>query len=469
MISKFKLKLILGYTGLLFAIIIAILAIISSILSFQLRQEIDHNLDEKAELIESWLKSEGEPPACDKDFLWSIFKNRRIDLFDVINITDRADDKYLLVIKCGNNIMYLTEKYENMRAELHSLNPPDMKIETRVFKNTPFSFVSINKEGFSMYIAYELSTISMLRQKIIRIFFASFPFVVLISVVFVYLFTQKLMRTINVITSTTASITSRNLNERIPVPSGQDEVTNLIITINAMIDRLEKSFIMIRQFSQDAAHELRTPLTIIRGEIENLMMQKRLSKTNALCFESILEEIHYLSSIVNKLLLLHSLDTNEEKYSFTSVDLVNIVNDLVDDAKLLATRKKITVVYEHQGRLKVRGNEELIGQMIWNLIDNAVKYTPEKGRIMIALKDTDTGIKVSVSDNGIGIPEQEISKIFTRFYRVEQSHSREISGSGLGLAISKWVAELHKGEITVTSTPGKGSEFTVRLPAEKGI
>jgi len=381
MISKFKIKIILGYTGLLFAIIIAILAIISSILSFQLRQEIDHNLDEKAMLVASWLKSDGQPPECDKDFLWSIFRSRRIDLFDITNITDRADDKYMLVIRCESNILYLTEKYEDMRAELNSLNLENMKIETRVLKNIPFSFVSITKPGFSVHIAYELSTITMLKQKIIRIFFASFPFVVLISVIFVYLFTQRFMKTVEVITSTTASITSRNLNERIPVPAGKDEVTNLIVTINAMIDRLEKSFTMIRQFSQDAAHELRTPLTIIRGEMENLMMQKRLSKANAMSFESVLEEIHYLSSIVNKLLLLHSLDINEDKYSFTAVDLSMIVNDLTDDAKLLANKKNIKVGYEHTGQLTIRGNEDLLGQMISNLIDNAVKYTHDNCRI----------------------------------------------------------------------------------------
>jgi signal transduction histidine kinase len=138
-----------------------------------------------------------------------------------------------------------------------------------------------------------------------------------------------------------------------------------------------------------------------------------------------------------------------------------IVNDLTDDAKLLANKKNIKVGYEHTGQLTIRGNEDLLGQMIWNLIDNAVKYTQDNGRIMISLRGTDKSVEVSVRDNGIGIPQEEIAKIFTRFYRVEQSHSREIAGSGLGLAISKWVAELHKGEIKVTCTPGKGSEFII--------
>ena len=466
MISKFKLKLILGYTGLLFVIIIAILAIISSILSFQLRQEIDNNLEGKAKVIESWLRDDVEKPACDKDFFRTIFGNRRIDLFDIINITDRADDKYLLVMSCDNDILYLTEKYENLRAELFSLSPGNMKIQTLNLKDLPFSFIAINKEGFSIYIGYELSTITMLKQRIIRMFLTSFPFVVLVSIIFVYLFTQKLMRTVNVITRTTARITSKNLNERIPIPSGKDEITNLIVTINAMIDRLEKSFIMIRQFSQDAAHELRTPLTIIRGEIENLMMQKKLSRNNALSFESMLEEIHYLSSIVNKLLLLHSLDTNEDKFSFSLVDLSHIVSDMVDDARLLANKKNITVDFEQEGNVVLNGNEDLLGQMIWNLVDNAVKYTPNDGRISLTVSGTEKSVRVSVKDNGVGIPVDELSKIFTRFYRVEQSHSREIGGSGLGLAISKWIAELHKGEIKVTSTLGKGSEFIVNLPCQ---
>jgi signal transduction histidine kinase len=465
MISRFKFKIILGYTGLLFAIIIAILTIISSLLSFQLRQEIDHNLEEKARVVESWIRDDGVVPECGRDFFKTIFENKRIDFFDVINITDRADDKYLLAIGCSENIFYVTEKYINLRTEIDSLAPENMKIETVKLNGLPFSLIALNKPGYSIYIGYELSTITMLRQRIIKIFLTTFPFVVLISIIFVYLFTQKFMSTVDVITATTAGITSKNLTERIPVPPGKDEITNLIVTINAMIDRLEKSFIMIRQFSQDAAHELRTPLTIIRGEIENMMMQKKLSRNNALSFESVLEEIHYLSSIVNKLLLLHSLDTNEDKFSFRRVDISGIVTDMADDARLLAIKKNIAVNFKCDKQLIINGNEDLLGQMIWNLIDNAVKYTGKNGEISINMSASDGKVMVSVKDNGPGIPEDELPKIFTRFYRVEQSHSREIAGSGLGLAISKWVAELHSGEIKVASTPGEGSEFTIILPA----
>lgn len=464
MISKYKTKIILGYTGLLFFIIVAILGMAYSILSFQLRQEIDHNLKDKIKRMDTWIVDTVVSPSCDREFYRTIMLNRRIGLNDLLNITDRADDKYLLFIRCSDEIMYISRKYEALGEELYELDLKSRKIETLDLAGTHFSLSTINNTGYSVSLGYELSTIKALQKKIIRLFFTSFPFVVLASVLFVYFVTQRLMRIVDTITETTARITSKNLNERIPIPAGKDEITNLIVTINAMIDRLEKSFIMIQQFSQDAAHELRTPMTIIRGEIENMMLQKKLTKNNAKSLESVLEEIHYLSSIVNKLLLLHSLDTDEEKFSFKALNLSDIIDDLLEDVLILALKKDIEVHADGERDIMINGNEELISQMIWNILDNAVKYTNAKGNIRITVAKSGSVASIKFIDTGIGIPPDSLPKIFTRFYRVEQSHSREIVGSGLGLAISKWIAVLHKGDIKVSSQVNEGSVFTVYLP-----
>ena len=112
----------------------------------------------------------------------------------------------------------------------------------------------------------------------------------------------------------------------------------------------------------------------------------------------------------------------------------------------------------------ISGNEELLGQMIWNILDNAIKYTPADGKVKVLIKKSYTRAEIVIADTGIGIPAESLTSIFTRFYRVEQSHSREIAGSGLGLAISKWITELHKGKIIVNSQIDKGSEFVVMLP-----
>jgi len=468
MISKYKLKIIISYTGLLFAIIVTILGLVYSILGFQLKQEIDQNLQDKSRRIESWLDDPERPIDCDKEFFRRIFSSRRVDLSDIIEQTEKADDKYVLILSCSSEIMYISEKYEYLNEHIDDIKKQCLNETTLALNGTAFSFVPIHKNGYSLYIGYELSTIKAVQKKIVRIFLASFPFVVIASIIFVFLVTQRLMRVIHTITQTTAGITSKNLSERIPMPAGKDEITNLIATINAMIDRLEKSFILIRQFSQDAAHELRTPLTIIRGEIEN-MMTKKLSKDNAKSLDSILEEIHYLSSIVNKLLLLHSLDTGENKHHFNLIDITHILEYLKEDAIILAKRKDIDLKLEMEEGLYIKGNEELINQMIWNIMDNAIKYTPANGEVKIHAKLLNNNVNIKISDTGIGIPESEINKIFTRFYRVEQSHSREIGGSGLGLSISKWIAELHKGNITAESIVNKGSDFTIIMPAETNI
>ncbi len=464
MVSKYKVKIILGYTGLLFVIIIAILGLLSIILSYQIREEIDSNLKEKVKKIDSWLGEERHPPPCNREFFRSIIADRRVSIYDILNITEMADDKYLLFIRCNDETMFISGKYENLEEDMFGLKVGEYKIETVVLGGTRFSVSAIHNTGYSIYIAYELSTIKALQERIMRLFLFSFPFLILASILFVFLFTQRLMRTVRTVTETTAGITSRSMNERIPIPSGKDEITNLIMTINAMIDRLEKSFIMIRQFSQDAAHELRTPLTIIRGEIESVMTQGKITKSIFDSLESILEEIHYLSSIVNKLLLLHSMDTDEKKYHFVPLNLKEIIRDLVEDARILSAQKDIEINMESLSDLKINGDEELISQMIWNILDNAVKYTDPGGMIGIRTEKSDSNILIVIKDTGIGIPHDSISKIFTRFYRVEQSHSREVTGSGLGLAISKWIAVLHNGDILVNSKLNEGSEFTIVLP-----
>ncbi len=462
--SRYKLKIILWFTGLLTIVLIAVSVSLYTLLGYQLRHETDKNIRDKIEKINRILRTSEEPPPCDRRFFGDIIAEERNSFWDIREYTDIVDDKFILAIYCGNNLMYLSEKYKQAKTSMHHFEIKYNHTSTELLANIPFSMASIEKTGYTIYVGYELSTIRSVQKRILEVMLFIFPFGVILTIVCGYFVTQRSLKDIGTITHTTSSITSRSLSERIPIPSGKDEITQLILTLNSMIDRLEKSFIMVQQFSHDAAHEIRTPLTVIRGEIEELLKDEQCPEDISNTMESILEEIEYLSSIADKLLLIHSLDTGEIEYHFTDVNLDKIIAEIYEDACVLSTEKQLTIELEKNDPVVIKGNEELLVRLLWNLIDNAIKYTLPSGKVTLSLLEKGSTAIVRVKDTGIGIPKKEIPKIFDRFYRVDKSRSRELGGSGLGLAICKWIVELHHGEIHVKSRANHGTQFEVVLP-----
>ncbi len=271
------------------------------------------------------------------------------------------------------------------------------------------------------------------------------------------------MKVIRRINETANKITSSNLSERIKAPKGKDEISSLITILNSMITRLEKSFVQAKQFSQDAAHEIRTPLTIIHGEIEELIEKETAGDNTVRSLENILEEIQYLSSISERLLLIHTMDTGKIKYSFEVVGLSELMKEIYQDAVIISSDRNIKIKLNIIDDIELNCNKEFITRLLWNIIDNAIKYNKPEGSVSFEVYKNNSDVCFAVRDSGIGIPAEEIPKIFNRFYRVGKSRSQEMGGSGLGLAICKWIATLHNGVITVESELHKGSAFTITL------
>ncbi len=469
MISRYKQKIILWYTGLLAAILIAVFGFMYSYLGLQLHQDIDRNLRQKVEWIDQLLVNPEEPPDCSATsrlFLRQIIRRGRYnyDFYDIKEMTDVVDDKYILFVYCGDKLMYLSKKYYGLQIPVRRFEIPENTIGTFHLKDITFSMASISKNGYTLYVGYELSIIRAVKKQILNIFLLVFPFGVGLSILCGYFVTQRSLKVIHNITKTAARISSRNLSERMEAPKEMDEIANLIRTLNSMIDRLEQSFTMVQQFSHDAAHEIRTPLTVIRGEIEELLKDEGCPENISGTLESILEEIQYLSSITDKLLLIHTLDTGRIEYHFTEINLEHIVQEVYEDAQVLSQEKKLDIRLKQTIPSYVRGNEELLIRLMWNVADNAIKYTPAGGRVTMSLEKSGDNAVITVEDTGLGIPVDDIPKIFNRFYRVAKSRSRELGGSGLGLAICKWIVELHGGFIRVHSEVKKGSRFIIRLP-----
>ncbi|MCP5106346.1 MAG: HAMP domain-containing protein [bacterium] len=290
------------------------------------------------------------------------------------------------------------------------------------------------------------------------------PIVLLLSFFGGYFLVHKTLSPVRSVVSSAKKITCEDLSHRIPAIGSRDEIGELVDTFNDMIARLDESFRQTKQFSSDASHEFKSPLTIIKGEVDLALRKKRFKKDYIKTLESISEEVESLQQIMDNLLFLGSTEAEGERIPFRKLSLDKVVLDVFEGIRKITGEKNTRFVLKKIDTIDMEGEITLLKRVIFNLFENAVKYTGDGGKVEILLeKQTGTAV-FSITDTGIGIPADEIPCIFGRFYRVDKSRSQRMGSAGLGLSIVKQGILLHNGEIDVVSTPGKGSTFTVRLP-----
>jgi len=261
-------------------------------------------------------------------------------------------------------------------------------------------------------------------------------------------------------------ITSRNLNERMPLIDTGDELEQLAGSLNRMMARLEESFHHVHRFSADVSHEIRTPLAILRAELEGLLQETELKPESRNSAGSALEEAERLSRIAEQLLEMTRLETGEMLSAFTRFDLAEMTRTTVEQMRLLADEKQIGLRFEGTPPIHVLADPVRVRQVVVNLVDNAIKYTSAGGAISVSSVRSDATAILEVTDTGIGIPTEAIPHVFERFYRVDGARSRQLGGTGLGLAIVKSICTAFGGTVTVQSTMGSGTTFRVELPLE---
>ena len=282
-----------------------------------------------------------------------------------------------------------------------------------------------------------------------------------------YLLMRNALRPMDEIATTAERITSRNLNKRLPVIPSGDEVERLSISLNRMMERLEDAFHHINRFSADAAHEIRTPLAIIRGELENALQLPEISVELRETIGSALEEAERLSRIVEQLLEMSRLEAGEILVERTRFDFTEMTRTTVDQMRLLAEEKNLELRFESTKPVEFEGDPLRLKQIVVNLVDNAIKYTPPGGSVSVSTFPQDGRVVLEVADTGIGVPKDATSQIFDRFFRVDKARSRQLGGTGLGLAIVKSICTAYNGSVTVRSAEGRGAIFRVELPLEK--
>ena len=282
-----------------------------------------------------------------------------------------------------------------------------------------------------------------------------------------YLLVRRALMPVEKITGAAERITQHNLSERLPVSQTGDELEQLSVSLNRMIARLDDAFQNSKRFVADASHELRTPLTVIRGELEDLIEDPRLDAEIRDRAASMFEEAVRLSRIVEQLFMLSRLDAGEAQADWARFDLAGLAKTTAEQMSLLAEDKNISIACDANQAVFVEGDSARLKQVVVNLLDNAIKYTPENGAIQLHVRAMNGHAVLEVEDNGVGISPEALPHIFERFYRIDQIRSGDFEGAGLGLSIVKAICSAHGAEIETTSRLSRGSCFRVKFPLSK--
>lgn len=481
--NSIRFKASVLYTSVLCLILVVFSGVLFSITRHILYRDVDDRLRMKATEIVNILKSYEKLKQTETqqqhliNKLLGIEDRARLIVDDLWRSNIRAlslADDYINIINVQGQPIIRSQNFDSAIDELFRRQLP-LTPDVMVFKSLrqssarlraislPFSYD--NRHLLVIQIATPLEAVIRVLTRLLYFIIGSILFILALTSFMGGFFARRILKPVLNVTRIADDISHTDLNLRIPETASDDEMQGLIRSLNAMIGRLETAFAHVNQFSSHVAHELKTPLAIVKGEMELALRETRSAEEYQRVLAVSLEEIDRLVRIVRDLLLLARLDYSPDVFSFETFDLSLFLADIHGQSKILAEPRRIHMTLEAPDTpVMVRGDRTHLRRLFLNLIHNAVKFTPENGRIRVTLTAAKGQAKVMVSDTGKGIPARDMEKVFTPFFHTRPDGPDAEPGSGLGLSIAQAIAKAHKGEITVQSPPGQGATFTVRLP-----
>jgi signal transduction histidine kinase len=295
-------------------------------------------------------------------------------------------------------------------------------------------------------------------------YLVALPLVIFVVVVGARFVAKKALAPVERIARAAGQITAQGLGRRLPEVEEDDELGELTGVLNAMLDRLELSFHQASRFSADASHEIKTPVTVLRAGIEDLLHDQRLSADSHSALAALLEQTSQLSSIVESLLLLSRMDACQFKLDLAKQDVVQILEDCLEDAEIMAGPDGPRIHRDLPAMLMVPVDRRRLTQIMLNLLDNAIKYNVTPGRIETRVSEQGEWCEIVVGNTSSARHEEHPERVFERFFRSE--HSSEIPGTGLGLSLARELAKAHGGSLTLSRSDGVWTEFKLRLPVQ---
>jgi signal transduction histidine kinase len=273
---------------------------------------------------------------------------------------------------------------------------------------------------------------------------------------------------INSVINFSKRFTRRNISDRIETDSDLVEINELYEKFNTLLTEMENSFRTIEDFSSNVSHELRTPITSMKQSIEVELTKERSTEEYIETLIKVLEDVNWINSIINDMLLLTNLSADKEILYYEHVNIKDIIIDICEMMEFLAMENDVNLEYSSLNKISVYCDKNKIKRLLVNLISNAVKYNKKNGNIYVYTYITKNKIAINIKDTGIGIKKENVNKITEKFFREDKARTSKKSGVGLGLAISKHIVELHQGSLIINSVEGEGSLFTILLPINGG-
>jgi heavy metal sensor kinase len=481
MLDSIRTRLTLWYTGVL-ALVIVVLCLVAYFIFWRSAvQRTDTNLAELSESFLVTLRAELEDQTGPDIF--------RAAAQVAINEHDFRDTIYAIADQTGKVILSSQETpsdnipTKSARKQVLSSASFQSFLSASTRSDRLFGHIAVTEAGYRGYArrfsargkSYTLIILQSLHPQKEMIEEAGSLFAWLIPVAILmasgggYFLARKSLAPVVAMSSQAGRIGAANLHERLEVQNEKDELGHLARSFNRLLDRLSESFERQRRFMADASHELRTPVAILRGEAEvALSQQTRASEEYRESLSVVHHEAERLTRIVEDLFTLTRADAGQYPLQPRDFYLDELIGECVHSARTLAMAKKISLTFDGTPECPIHADESLLRRMLLNLLDNAIKYTPEDGRVTVACHRNGQEYALSIADTGTGIPPELRPRIFERFFRADKARSRfetDGGGAGLGLAISRWIAEAHQGRLELSRSDSSGSTFIAYLPA----
>lgn len=454
---SFRTRLVLWYNVVLAIVLMFFSTVLYISLSQSLYQELDNALEASGEIVIQTIR-------ISRDLTISGDAIRKLPADAAVSVFSRSGRSYVRLN--GSELLQptpqMTQSVESGRPILSTeiIRGERWRIYTRpVYRSGEVAAV--------VEIGQPMTEIERTLQARLLVFVFTIPISLVLTTGGAIFLSSRAVAPIARIVQTVRTIQAGDLSQRVAGPSEADELGRLVQTFNAMLDRLEAAFRRERQFTGDAAHELRTPLAVIKNQIDVMLERDRSTEEYRESLISIGEDVDRMTVLLTRLLDLARSEESPHGAARAPVDLGQLAAEIVEGFQLLAEERGITLQASISGPVIVDGDAARLSQILTNLLDNAVSYTPSGGHIEVRAYTEGPTAKVAVIDDGVGIAPEHLPHLFDRFYRVDRARARAEGHYGLGLALGAAIAREHDGRIDVQSAPGKGSHFTFRVPRSR--
>jgi heavy metal sensor kinase len=456
-----RLRLTLWYLLILTIVLIAVAAGVYGFVATEERQSVDRILRERAQSFVSAYAGE-------------IKEEPEAKAFQEVGQNYSEDD--VLIYARAGQIVWRSPPRLLRVADFRSI--PDVRSAIdRAFggreQHTSFADIRVIAAPIpgARFVFVSTESLAGRRGALLRLrnaFLIVIPLAIVIAAIGGYFLAMRSLAPVAQMASAASRIEAENLSERISVRNPSDELGRLAAVLNALLERLERSFQQQKQLLADTSHELRTPVTIIRSEADVTLSRERTVDDYRRALETIRSEATHLTGLIEAVLLLARADAQQLRIAHQPLNLGDVVRETVQSLRTIADRRGIDLKCAVDGPMPMEGDTGLIRRMLLNLLDNAIKFTEGGGRVSLDAHRAGPQYVIKVSDSGVGVPREAQEHIFDRFFRVDSARGRDrdtASGAGLGLAIARWIAHAHGGDLRLLQSTSSGSVFEATLPA----